>query len=625
MLVLAVWRIIVRIVRRFRKFFALLAMLAGFVAPLHGQVSFVATEIIDGNFSGYTADSGAFYFSGGSFGGHTGLTLGNNTFINVSGGTFSGGSYGILNGGGGNLDISGGTFGDSSGSTVVGLYNNGGVVTVSGGVFSGGEAGVLNNGGVVTVSGGEIGSLSNNGGPLYLYAEDVTLGSGLSLKASGQIVGLGRIRGRWKDSSSFWSIDIVQNDTNFWGSYHPGIFLPLDTDSDGTADRDKALIESVPEVALVTLEDTLRLEWQSKQDKQYRVWLKSDLSSRWVPQQPILNGTGSLLEWSFPLNGLRRVFAKVQVLAVPKSLNFVWAETGLTWSGSVPWQYQPPSFSGIYLGQRRVGSSTRVTLRLESRTPWPVTISEIRPPQGVSSDFVGPTTVHPWSNGGYVTFQLSFSDVAAGSQVLQVISDADNPILEIPVVVELLPRNFTEAVQSGRWHDPSTWYNGTLPADSDEVHLNGHTVTIDADATAKLITNQPQDLFSNAPLGGKLVVLDGVSITADMYNGVEPLINFSGTGEITIYGKVEGSRSGLRPGIVHNGIGTINVIGSVRGGWGGFTYGIENLGSGTINVVGTVSMSLGGGSYAIHNTSRATVIINGEPSTELLIGTNPLP
>ena len=600
--------------------------------PLFAQVTY-ATTIESGEFQGanivsdnahswgYSAGSEPLRIVGGSFRGGS-----------VSGGNAH--SYGLWSDGGSFIDISGGVFsgGDADGGNPhsYGIFNNGGTLSISGGAFSGGggrtSTGVLNNGGVVTVSGGDIGSLANNGGSVYLYAEEVALGSGLSLNINGQIAGLGRISGRWRGSPTFWSIDITDNNTNSWSGGYPGIFLPPDTDLNGIPDRDQSLIDAMPQLTTVAVaDDAIRLSWKSESNKQYRVWLKSDLNARWVPQQPVLDGTGGPIEWSFPLNGLARAFAKIQVLAVPKSLQLASVWTSITWSGSVPWQYQPPNFSGVYLGQQRVGTSAWVTLNFVAGTQWPVTISEIRLPQGLSSDYAGPTVVRPsWQGGGSVTLQMAFNEPGVVSQVLQVISDADNATLELPLIVEVLPRHLPEVVQSGRWNDPSTWYDGILPTADDEVYLNGHTVTIDANASAKVITNQPQDLYSNRPWGGKLVVHDGVSITAGIYSGSEPLINYAGSGEITIHGTVEGSRSnGYVRGIDHSGSGTINVIGSVRGGWGGYTYGIENTGSGTINVVGTVSLGKGGYSYAIVNTSRGTVTINGEPSTDLLFGVNP--
>ena len=168
--------------------------------------------------------------------------------------------------------------------------------------------------------------------------------------------------------------------------------------------------------------------------------------------------------------------------------------------------------------------------------------------------------------------------------------------------------------KSGNWSDPDIWYGGIFPSINDAVYLNGNTVVIDQDIEVFSLTNE--QTYEDIPTLGELIVNDNITIKADIFSGLGPLINFNGS-EITIIGTIEGpKKTWATASIINEGIGTINVYGTIKGGWGEGTNGIINKNTGCINLSGDLYFGMGSNSYAIYNENNGKIIINGIESTE---------
>ena len=173
--------------------------------------------------------------------------------------------------------------------------------------------------------------------------------------------------------------------------------------------------------------------------------------------------------------------------------------------------------------------------------------------------------------------------------------------------------NRINAIKSGNWSDPNTWFAGIFPNSEDEVYCNGNIINIDVNVEAKLITNLQTypDTYK-----GYFTVEDNITIKSEINCGYEPLIKFSGN-NLRILGDVYGSTYNSGFACIENfGTGTIEISGTIKGGNGGNAYGILNNNTGTINLTGNVYLGLGGYSYAIYNDNNGKIIINGIESTE---------
>lgn len=168
------------------------------------------------------------------------------------------------------------------------------------------------------------------------------------------------------------------------------------------------------------------------------------------------------------------------------------------------------------------------------------------------------------------------------------------------------------AVNSGNWSDPNTWYAGIMPQENCEVYCNGHYINIDQDINVLLISNE--QTYPDV-CGGGLDIINNAQITANLICSTEPLIKFSAD-SLKIFGNIKGSdTTGNISCIENNYTGTLEISGNVIGGFAGYSYGVINCNTGTISVTGTISKGWGGYSSAIFNRQNGKIIINGVEST----------
>lgn len=166
----------------------------------------------------------------------------------------------------------------------------------------------------------------------------------------------------------------------------------------------------------------------------------------------------------------------------------------------------------------------------------------------------------------------------------------------------------TWAINDGNWSDSSIWNTGNIPTDNDDVYCGGKTITIDQNIEANIISNTYVEELSS--IGGKLIVETDALIKSTIQSYCKPVIEYNGTGKLTIIGFITGGDCGEFSSILNKNSGTIEVSGTIRGGNGGYTHGINNLELGTVSVTGFVGMGWGGYSYGIFNTKTGTININ---------------
>jgi len=92
------------------------------------------------------------------------------------------------------------------------------------------------------------------------------------------------------------------------------------------------------------------------------------------------------------------------------------------------------------------------------------------------------------------------------------------------------------AIQNGNWNSSSTWDGGVVPAADDDVWLNGYTVTLNVDITAKSISNGELEDFS--VIGGTLACGNNARvINSSLHHYVSNLIT-QGNNLLTINGDI---------------------------------------------------------------------------------------
>lgn len=92
------------------------------------------------------------------------------------------------------------------------------------------------------------------------------------------------------------------------------------------------------------------------------------------------------------------------------------------------------------------------------------------------------------------------------------------------------------AIQNGNWNSGSTWDGGVVPTGDDDVWLNGYTVTLNVDITAKSISNGELEDFS--VIGGTLACGNNARvINSSLHHYVSNLIT-QGNNLLTINGDI---------------------------------------------------------------------------------------
>jgi hypothetical protein len=163
---------------------------------------------------------------------------------------------------------------------------------------------------------------------------------------------------------------------------------------------------------------------------------------------------------------------------------------------------------------------------------------------------------------------------------------------------------------SGNFSAGATWTGGVVPTVGDEARAsNGHTITIDVDATCDEVSNAGTGLF---------ILADGVTLTANVtaksttatrnvvqFTSASPAVGF-------IVGDVTGATVSGATGAVNNtSSGTLTITGNVTGGSGGNAFGCNNASSGTLTITGNVTGGSGGNAFGCNNASSGTLTITG--------------
>lgn len=157
------------------------------------------------------------------------------------------------------------------------------------------------------------------------------------------------------------------------------------------------------------------------------------------------------------------------------------------------------------------------------------------------------------------------------------------------------------AFRAGNWSDTNTttspWATGGVlyaPDSTDDVYLNGFTVTVDNSPTVVSVTNfsatsrlWKDGATTTAASGGSLILTNGVTLTATTSALTTVGANFitiSGTNSASFVGNITGHPS--------------------------YAYSVVNSGSGTLTYTGyTQATGAGGGTF--RNQSAGSVVING--------------
>lgn len=164
----------------------------------------------------------------------------------------------------------------------------------------------------------------------------------------------------------------------------------------------------------------------------------------------------------------------------------------------------------------------------------------------------------------------------------------------------------------GRWNSLPNGTGTTLtwPAAADDVLMaNGRTVTINVDT---VVAEVRTDTANGATVGGTFNLINGVSLTANVYMGT------SGTGCITfsaasgfLIGNLYGGPGSGSSAVFITGTGTLNVTGNAYSGPSGSNncHGIRNTSTGTVTLTGN-AISLGGGT-GVANEGTGSITVSG--------------
>ncbi len=168
------------------------------------------------------------------------------------------------------------------------------------------------------------------------------------------------------------------------------------------------------------------------------------------------------------------------------------------------------------------------------------------------------------------------------------------------------------ALKSGNWSDPSVWPNNTLPAQGDEVHANGFTITINTHVTVAELTTAAKN---GGSAGGGFTLSNGVTVIANVTAGTTTCIT-AATSCLTasIAGNVSGgSVSGAYGLNISNAAAGIAVTGNIVGGSVSGAYGLYAAGTAQVKINGNIT---GGASsaYGAYATNSAIINLKGNVS-----------
>jgi hypothetical protein len=160
---------------------------------------------------------------------------------------------------------------------------------------------------------------------------------------------------------------------------------------------------------------------------------------------------------------------------------------------------------------------------------------------------------------------------------------------------------------TGNFNATGTWTGGVVPGAGDEARVsNGHVVTITANATATLLSNNGTGYF---------VLNSGVTLTANVTNatttGNNPCVRFTSASpaSATIVGNITASGTATNAHAVQNSsTGTLNITGNVTGGSSQTSNGVVNSTTGTVNITGNCTGGTSGNCWAVNNTNGQIVV-----------------
>jgi hypothetical protein len=162
---------------------------------------------------------------------------------------------------------------------------------------------------------------------------------------------------------------------------------------------------------------------------------------------------------------------------------------------------------------------------------------------------------------------------------------------------------------SGNFSAGATWTGGVVPGVGDEARAsNGHTITIDVDATCDEVSNAGTGIFTLA---------NGVTLTANVTNKstttARSCLQFTAASPAvgTIVGNVTGGTVSSAFGANNTSTGTLNITGNVTGGSASSSFGVNNNSSGSILITGNSIGSTGSVSVGLNNASSGNAIITG--------------
>ena len=161
---------------------------------------------------------------------------------------------------------------------------------------------------------------------------------------------------------------------------------------------------------------------------------------------------------------------------------------------------------------------------------------------------------------------------------------------------------------TGNFNAPGTWTGGVVPGAGDEARVsNGHVVTISANATATLLSNNGTGYF---------VLNSGVTLTANVTNATgstqnNPCVRFTSASpaSATIVGNLTATGGSSNAHAVQNSsTGTLNITGNVTGGSAQTSNGVVNTTTGTVNITGNCTGGTFGNCWAVNNTNGQIVV-----------------
>ena len=165
------------------------------------------------------------------------------------------------------------------------------------------------------------------------------------------------------------------------------------------------------------------------------------------------------------------------------------------------------------------------------------------------------------------------------------------------------------ALKSGNWSDPSVWPNNTLPAQGDEVHANGFTITINTNVTVAELTTAAKN---GGSAGGGFTLSNGVNVIANVTAGTTTCIT-AATSCLTasIAGNIVGGSVSGTYGLYVAGTTQVKINGNITGGASG-AYGAHITSSANANINGIVAGGSASSAFGLYAISTSVANIVGE-------------